>query len=107
MFKVVKRLGNKALVVLVVFGMVIFPLISGAIASQSGIRPPIASLKSVTPEVSSALFANVLHLNRFKTLRKKYAFDQAHMVAHGMMLNGKSMNTVTIPIIDNTEKIVQ
>lgn len=100
----VKRMGNKVLAVLVVFGLILFPLISGAAASQplQASGPPIASMQSVTPGMSSALSSKALHLSRFNDLEKNYSFDRSHMAVHGMVINGKDINAVTIPIKDNT-----
>jgi hypothetical protein len=99
-----KRLRNKALVYLVALSLLLFPFVSGSVASQTFqiSVPPRVSVKTVTPEVSAALLAKVLHSSRFQELKAKYDVDQLHTVIQRFSINGKDVTTVCIPIKDNT-----
>jgi len=96
------RLGNKVLAVLVVFALVIFPLVSGAVASQSLQEISKVSKITLTSEESSTLSAKALKVSRYNNLKNEYNFNDANAVTQGFSIDEQDYTSVSIPIRDNT-----
>jgi hypothetical protein len=97
----VKKISNKALSVLVVFVLVIFPLFSGTVIAKP-LTAPRGSVKTMQPEVASGFTSKVINSSRFQELKNKYDFDYTHNLAQVFAINDKEVTSVSIPIKDNT-----